>query len=173
MELVDYDFKVYDGSGKPFSLPSGVLHPPYFAQWMSLLNMAVRQRGGSPDAAYMLHNWTLQHPAFEDVVYEDYFVPTAPFISPGEPNYHVLRTISEYLREDMLVRDYGCPRFTPDSPFASLAQAFFRAGRPLLLGSGVPESFLDELQRRAELETKEARTETYIRLERVYARKRS
>jgi len=153
MELVDYDFKVYDGSGKPFSLPSGVLHPPYFAQWMSLLNMAVRQRGGSPDAAYMLHNWTLQHPAFEDVVYEDYFVPTAPFISPGEPNYHVLRTISEYLREDIL--------------------AFFRAGRPLLLGSGVPESFLDELQRRAELETKEARMETYIRLERVYARKRS
>jgi len=153
MELVDYDFRVYDGSGKPFSLPASVLHPPYFAQWMSLFSTAVRQRGGSPDAAAMLHNWTLQHPAFEDVVHEHYFIPTAPFISPEQPNHHVMRTIAEYLREDML--------------------AFLRAGRPLLLGSGVPEYFLNELQRHAELETKEARTVTYMRLDRVYARKRS
>lgn len=172
MEIVDYDFRVYDGSGKPFSLPTSVLHPPYFAQWMSLLHTAVRQRGGSPDAATMLHNWTLQHPAFEDVVHEHYFLPTAPFISPEQPNYHVMRTIAEYLREDMLVRSYEYQRFTADSPFAPLAQAFLRAGRPLLLGSGVPESFLSELQRLAELETNEARTVTYIRLDRVYARKR-
>lgn len=125
MEIVDYDFKVYDGNGKPFSLPTGVLHPPYFAQWISLLNIAVRQRGGSPDAATMLHTWTLQHPDFEDVVYEDYFVPTAPFISPGEPNYHVTRTIAEYLREDMLVRDYDIRDLPPTHRSHLLFRLFF------------------------------------------------
>ena len=63
--------------------------------------------------------------------------------------------------------------FNTNSPFASFAQAFLRSGRPLLLGSGLPESLVDELQHRAQSELMEARTVSYIRLERVYARKRS
>jgi adenosine deaminase len=73
---------------------------------MSFLNMAVRQRGGSPDAANMLYSWTLQHPAFENVVYEEYFIPTAPFMSREEPNYHFMRTIAEIMREDIQVCNY-------------------------------------------------------------------
>jgi len=101
----------------------------------------------------MLYSWTLQHPSLEDVVYEEYFIPTAPFMSHEEPNYHFMRSIADILREDIL--------------------AFLRSGRPLLLGSGLPESLVDELQHRAHSELMEARTASYIRLERVYARKRS
>ncbi|KAI0274910.1 S-adenosyl-L-methionine-dependent methyltransferase [Gloeopeniophorella convolvens] len=152
MELVEFDFRVYDKDHKPFFLPTGVMQPPWFPRWMSFLNMAVRQRGGSPDAANMLHNWTLQHPAFEDVVYEEYFIPTAPFMSHREPNYHFIRSISETFREDI--------------------QAFLRSGRPLLLGNGLPEPLVDELQNNAHVELKEARTVSYIRVEQVYARKK-
>jgi len=126
---------------------------PWLHRWMSLANMAVRQRGGTPDAANMLYSWTLQHQAFEDVVYEEYFIGSAPFMSRQEPDYHFKRSISERMRDDI--------------------QAFLLSGRPLLLGSGLSESLVDEVQRRATLELMEGRTVSYVRLERVYARKRS
>jgi len=106
MELFEFDFRIYDASHKPFSLPTSTMEPPWLPRWMSFLNMAVRQRGGTPDAANMLYSWTLQHPSFEDVVYEEYFVPTAPFMSRHDPNYHFLRSVSETLREDIQVCDY-------------------------------------------------------------------
>ena len=52
------------------------------------------------------------------------------------------------------------------------SQIFLRSGRPLLLMSGLSEPLVDELQHHAHLELKEARTASYIRVERVYARKR-
>ena len=105
MEILEFDFRVYDSDCKPFTIHTGVMEPPWFPRWMSFLNMAVRQRGGTPDAANMLYSWTLQHPAFEDVVYQDYFIPTAPFMSPGEPNYNFMRSIGETFREDIQVRE--------------------------------------------------------------------
>jgi hypothetical protein len=103
MELFEFDFRVYNGDRKPPSLTIGTMEPPWFPRWMLLLNMAVRQRGGSPDAANMLYSWTLQHPAFQDVVYEEYFLPTAPFMSGQGPNQDFLRSISEILRDDIYV----------------------------------------------------------------------
>jgi hypothetical protein len=152
MELLEFDFRVYGPDFKPFSLPTGVMEPPWLPRWMSFCNMAVRQRGGSPDAANMLYSWTLQHGDFDDVTYQDYFIPTAPFMSPEDPNYDFIRGISETFREDI--------------------QTFLRSGRPLLLMSGLPEPLVDELQHHTHLELKEARTVSYIRVERVYARKK-
>lgn len=102
IDLLEFDFRVYDENRQPFIvLPN--TNAPYFARWMSLLNMAVRQRGGSPDAANMLHTWALEHPAFEDVVYREYMIPTAPFMSRKDPDYHFIRPISEMFREDVCV----------------------------------------------------------------------
>jgi hypothetical protein len=173
VELLEFDFRVYSASFKPFSFLDDTMEPPWFPRWMSLINMAVRQRGGSPDAANMLHSRTLQHQAFEDVVYEEYFIPTAPFMSHQEPNYRFLRTISEMFRDDIQVCGYGYPRLPHPHHLHSFVQSFLRSGRPLLLGSGFSEPLVDELQHRANLELKEARTVSYIRVERVYARKRS
>ncbi|KAH9081815.1 hypothetical protein EDB83DRAFT_2310143 [Lactarius deliciosus] len=136
----------------PFPYPQESWSRQWFPRWMSFCNMAVRQRGGSPNAGSMVYNRTLQHPAFDDVVYQDYFIPTAPFMPSDDPKYDVIRSIAETLREDIL--------------------SFLRSGRPLLLGSGLPESLVDELQQHTHLELKEARTVSYIRLERVYARKK-
>lgn len=116
MELMEFDFRIYDPDYKAFSLPAGTMGPPWMARWMSLANMAVRQRGGSPDAANMLYSWTLQHQAFEDVVYEEHFVATAPFMSRQEPDYHLKRTVSEYMRDDILVCDCGYRRLLHPHP---------------------------------------------------------
>jgi hypothetical protein len=107
MELLEFDFRVYDADYKAFSLPVDTMEPPWLPRWMSLANMAVRQHGGTPHAANMLYSWTLQHQAFEDVVYEEYFVPSAPFMSRREPDYHFKRTVSEMMRDDILVRACG------------------------------------------------------------------
>jgi hypothetical protein len=125
MELLEFDFRVYDPSRKPFSLPTGTMEPPWFPRWMSFLNMAVRQRGGSPDAANMLYSWTLQHPSLEDVVYEEYFIPTAPFMSHEEPNYHFMRSIADILREDILVCHSGNPRLIQTHRLHLLPRPFF------------------------------------------------
>jgi hypothetical protein len=103
MELLEFDFKVYDADYKAFSLPIDTLEAPWLPRWISLANMAIRQHGGAPDAASMLYSWTLQNQAFEDVVYEDYFVPVAPFMSCQEPDYHFKRTVSEIMRDDLIV----------------------------------------------------------------------
>jgi hypothetical protein len=125
MELFEFDFRVYDADHKPFSLPIGTMEPPWLPRWMSLANMAVRQRGGTPDAANMLYSWTLQNQAFEDVVYEEYFVPTAPFMSSQEPDYHTKRMISEGIRDDVLVCDCRMSStFIASSPFAYLSGFF-------------------------------------------------
>ncbi len=138
MELFEFDFRVYDAQYKAFSLPIGDMEPPWFPRWMSLCNMAIRQRGGTPDAANMLYSWTLQHQAFEDVVYEEYFIPTAPFMSRQEPNYHFKRTISEIMRDDILVCDCGhrrlpyphllhlLPGFSSIRKATSVRKRFFR-----------------------------------------------
>ena len=47
-----------------------------------------------------------------------------------------------------------------------------RSGRPLLLSSGFEERVVDELEENARVELMEARTQTYIRVENVYALRR-
>jgi hypothetical protein len=172
MELLEFDFRVYGPDFKPFSLPTGVMEPPWLPRWMSFCNMAVRQRGGSPDAANMLYSWTLQHGDFDDVTYQDYFIPTAPFMSPEDPNYDFIRGISETFREDIQVSERKRSSLQRIPFFSPFSQTFLRSGRPLLLMSGLPEPLVDELQHHTHLELKEARTVSYIRVERVYARKK-
>ncbi|KAH8986450.1 hypothetical protein EDB92DRAFT_1801899 [Lactarius akahatsu] len=169
MELVESDFRVYDSDFKPFPVHKGIMEPPWLPRWVSFCNMAIRQRGGSPDASNMVYNWTLQHPAFDDVVYQDYFIPTAPFMPSDDPKYDFIRSIAKTFCEDVQVGG----RKDPHCNASPSLLAFLRSGRPLLLGSGLPEPLVDELQQRTHLELQEARTVSYIRVERVYARKRS
>ena len=47
-----------------------------------------------------------------------------------------------------------------------------RSGRPLLLSGGLTERVVNELEENARIELLEARTQTYIRVENVYALRR-
>ena len=99
IEVVEIGMRVYDHNYEPI-IPNPGDSSPHLALWMALLNMAVRQRGGSPDAANLIHEWVSMHPALEDVVYREYYVPTSPFMAIRDPCY----PMAELLREDLIVR---------------------------------------------------------------------
>jgi len=115
---------------------------------MVFASLAARNAGGHPDAATHLHRWISSHPAFENVVYQDYWVPVSPHPVFNDFQKHV----GAHMRDDIL--------------------SFLKSGRPLLLGSGVPEPIVDELQLNAERELRSAARPQYIRLQSVYCRKK-
>lgn len=99
IEVVEIDLRVYDHNFEPI-IPNHGYNSPYLARWMSLLNMAVRQRGGSPDAANMLYERLSLQPVLEDVVHREYFIPTSPFMALKDPSH----SVAELFREDLYVR---------------------------------------------------------------------
>jgi len=149
LELMEFDFRVY-GKDRRAYLDNNTA--PCVARWMNHCHDAVQRSGGAPDAANHLHRWVSEHAAFEDVVYREFWFPTSPFLKGKDPESARLNRIGHLFREDILM--------------------FLQSGRPLLLGNGIPEAEVDELEENARNELMEARVPTYIRVENVYARKR-
>ncbi|KDQ63063.1 hypothetical protein JAAARDRAFT_694199 [Jaapia argillacea MUCL 33604] len=152
LDLLEFDFRVYGGDRKPIIVRPSVMEGPWLPRWMYMCQMAVRQRGGHVDAANLLRRWVSDHRCMEDVVYREFWAQTAPW-NPGKDAHSMwLNEMGAIMRDDI--------------------KAFLRSGRPLLLGSGLPQEFVDDLEARAVKELDEGRTPTLIRLENVYARKR-
>ncbi|KAH9929725.1 uncharacterized protein B0H18DRAFT_995942 [Fomitopsis serialis] len=148
LDLMEFDFRVYGVDKKPILTEDA----SWLAHWMNLCHKAVHRNGGEPDAANHLHRWVLQSNAFEDVAYREFWFQTSPWRSGNDAATVRQNRIAHVFRDDIL--------------------AFLRSGRPLLLGSGVPEDVVDEVEENARVELMEARTQTYIRVENVYALKR-
>ncbi|KAJ7292900.1 hypothetical protein C8J57DRAFT_1267514 [Mycena rebaudengoi] len=151
--VMEFDFHVYqhmdDGNHLRLDLETSKMEEPWLARWMVFVSVAARNAGGHPDAANHLQSWITSHPAFEDVVYQDYWIPVSP-----HPSFNQFqRRIGAQMRDDIL--------------------AFLKSGRPLLLGSGVPEAIVDELQLNAERELRSCARQQYIRCQSVHARKKT
>lgn len=152
MHILEFDFHVYDhmpdGAHRRCDLDTSDIAGPWFARWMIFANMAIRKAGGHPDAATHLRRWTAEHPDLGDVVSHDYWIPVSP-----HSTFNVFqRHIGVQMREDVT--------------------SFLKSGRPLLLGNGVSEQIVDELQRNAEHELRTAALPQYIRVQSVYCRKK-
>ncbi|KZT08601.1 uncharacterized protein LAESUDRAFT_648271 [Laetiporus sulphureus 93-53] len=148
IDLTEFDFRVYGSDCKPI-LTNG---RSWFATWMNLAHDAVRRSGGEPDAANHLRQWISRHGAFENVVYREFWLPSAPWRKGNDPETQRQNRIAVVFRNDIL--------------------AFLRSGRPLLLGSGISEAVVDEAEENARTELMDARMRTYIRVENVYALKK-
>ncbi|RDX51938.1 hypothetical protein OH76DRAFT_1481027 [Lentinus brumalis] len=152
LQVAEFDFRVYDANKQPI-MPSRLEEDtPCIARWMNLVNIAVEQRGGEPDAANHLHRWTTEHPDLEDVVCGEYWFQTCPWKQGSDPESARDNRIGELMREDIL--------------------AFLKSGRPLLLGSDLDYVLVEELEMDAMRELMEATTETYIRVQSAYARRK-
>ncbi|KAJ7755057.1 hypothetical protein DFH07DRAFT_500073 [Mycena maculata] len=152
LDVMEFDFHVYDhmpdGNHVRCELQTSKVDEPWVARWMTFAHLAARNAGGHPDAATHLQRWITSHPAFENIVYKDYWVPVSP-----HPIFNDFqKRIGAAMRDDIL--------------------SFLKSGRPLLLGSGVPEHIVDELQMNAERELRTAARPQYIRLQSVYCRKK-
>ncbi|KAF8204302.1 hypothetical protein K438DRAFT_1580170 [Mycena galopus ATCC 62051] len=150
--MMEFDFHVWEclsnGNYKRCDLDPSTIGEPWLARWMVFASVAARMAGGDPDAATHLEGWIRSHPALEDIVYQDYWVPVSPHASLND----FQKRISAQMRDDIL--------------------SFLKSGRPLLLGSGVPEAIVDELQVNAERELRTAARPQYIRIQSLHCRKK-
>ncbi|KAK0501608.1 S-adenosyl-L-methionine-dependent methyltransferase [Armillaria luteobubalina] len=128
IDLTEWDFHCYNEDFQRIELDDVTAgEKPWWPRWLAYLETA------TVDAAAHIHDWVSRHPRFEDVIYNEYFIPTTPWVT----GQHI----------------------------------FLKSGRPLLLGNGVPEPLVNELQANAHRELLEDDTRYYIRVQSVYARK--
>ncbi|THV06547.1 S-adenosyl-L-methionine-dependent methyltransferase [Dendrothele bispora CBS 962.96] len=146
IDLMEYDFHVYDENHRRVQVDTSAVEGPWWARWMAFANVAARQRGGDVDAATHICSWVRNHPMFEDVQYREFWIPC----SPWKKDFPL--DISMCMRDDIL--------------------AFLKSGRPLLLGSGVPEETVRQLEVNAEREQLRASQRHYVRLQCVWAQKK-
>jgi len=152
IDFSEFAFNCYDENKQPVLVETTCLGAPWLARWLAFSNMAVRQRGGSPDAATELYTWISQHGAFEEVVHKSSWIAASPWIRGDDPQSVWERGLGEAMRDDIL--------------------AFLKSARPLLLGSGLAEGVVDELEEGARTELMEAKIPYWICVEQTYARKR-
>ncbi|KAF9011052.1 S-adenosyl-L-methionine-dependent methyltransferase [Cyathus striatus] len=148
IDVSEFDFHVYDINHQRFEPNTHQVKPPWWAQWLKFLAEAVGRSGGQADAATHLHDWISNHPAFEDVVYRDVWIPIIP--SPTATDFQ--RRMASIMYEDV--------------------HSFLGSGRPLLLGSGLPEDLVLQMEENVKKELDDGIITEFTRLQCVHARKK-
>lgn len=163
--LMEFDFHAYDEHYQRIELETSKIAGPWWPRWLAFANLAARNRGGDVDAATHIHSWIANHRAFEDVVYREFWVPACHWRTDSDFEMRM----GASMRDDILVStllDVLC------NPVSDWFQAFLKSGRPLLLGSGVPEDLVNEMESNAHNELLSGKGRFYIRLQCVHGRKR-
>ncbi|KAG6810916.1 hypothetical protein H0H92_009846 [Tricholoma furcatifolium] len=145
--IIEWDFDAYSCDYRRIRLSLDEIKGPWWPRWQAFAKNAIKSNGGDVDAADNIWAWMTDHPALDKPVYDEFWMPS-----------------SDWKHEDPLMMRVG----------ASMKDdlcAFLKSGRPLLLGSGVPEEIVDELQYNAEKELQTVATQHYIRIRRCCARK--
>lgn len=155
-----------DGNHRRCEVDGTSAEQPSLARWLSFATASAQKTGGQTDAATHLERWITSHPAFEKCVYRDHWIPVCPHSSLDE----FQTRMGTLMRDNLLVRctvlSFGL------HPHLCILQTFLKSGRPLLLGTGVPEDTVDELEVNAERELKSASRLQYIRCQSIYCHKK-
>lgn len=107
IDIMEFDFRVYGYDRKPIEVDTTTMEAPWFPRWMRFLRMAVQQLGGDVDAANHLDRWIGTHGAFEDTVYREFFIQTAPWTcGNSDRRAEAKREQGVYMRADIKVRCY-------------------------------------------------------------------
>lgn len=104
VDLCEFDFRVYGYDHKPIPIDENA---PACARWMYLARQAVQHQGGEPDAANHLYRWVSQHPAFEDVVYRQWWFQVSPWNRGRDAESRRLNRYGAAMRDDILVRAFA------------------------------------------------------------------
>jgi hypothetical protein len=97
--VLEWDFHTYDASRHQIQVDSDQIGPPWWPRWVSFTRVAVTNSGGSVDAASHIQSWIANHPAFEDVVCRDYWMPCSTWVQGDEAQMR----LSEMMRDDIMV----------------------------------------------------------------------
>lgn len=97
--ILEWDFHAYDVNHKRIDLGTHQLGPPWWPRWLAFAEIAVRNSGGSVEAAENLRSWVSNHPAFEAAAYQDYWIPASHWTVGNESQIRIGAT----MRDDILV----------------------------------------------------------------------
>lgn len=61
---------------------------PFIARYVVLIGQAARKRSGNVDASALLTRWISGHPAYEEVVSREFWLPTGPWMRNREARMH-------------------------------------------------------------------------------------
>lgn len=94
---------MYDANHRQVERDLSDLTPPWWSVWFSHLLKAIVKSGGDVSAANHLHEWILDHPMFEDVVYRDVWVPVVPIPRDTSNDSEEARQMDKKLSDDCYV----------------------------------------------------------------------
>ena len=94
---------MYDSNHHRIERDINDLTPPWWSVWLCHLWKAIVQSGGDVNAANHLHEWILNHPMFEDVVYRDVWVPVVPVPRDPSDDSEEARQMEKKLSDDCYV----------------------------------------------------------------------
>ncbi|PPR06142.1 hypothetical protein CVT26_005364 [Gymnopilus dilepis] len=151
IDISEFDFYIYDKDHRRIEMGTHEVRPPWWAQWMTFTRAAIRNIGGDVDAATHIYDWISSNPLFEDAVYREFWLPVVP--PPRSPSNEHMESFYRKMKEDVM--------------------SFLRSGRPLLLGSGLPENIINDIESNAVREIDMRQTPQFTRLQCVYARKKA
>lgn len=91
---------MYDANHRRIERDINDLSPPWWSVWLCHLGKAIVESGGDVYAANHLHEWILNHPMFEDVVYRDVWVPVVPAPRDTSNDSEETRQMEKKLSDD-------------------------------------------------------------------------
>jgi ubiquinone/menaquinone biosynthesis C-methylase UbiE len=147
ISLMEFDFHMYDENKRRIEIDRTTLDGPAWPKWLGFVHDIAKSAGGSVDAATYLFDWVQDHPLYEDVVYQEYYLPVSRWVGDGGPLDRVGSMMS------------------PD------CQAFVDSSRPMLLSSGLSEDLVNQLQKNAYEALQTNRAREYARIQCVHARR--
>jgi len=148
IDVMEWDFCIYDANMNKVALSVESLGPPWMARFINLVQSAVRSRGGDVDGIGQMETLIQNHPSFEEVQYREFWLPSMPG-SPMDPS---LVPSAKGILENNL--------------------EFLKSAKPLLLNSGLSPEQLELLQNNARQELIDGTALLQAKLKRVYALKR-
>ena len=104
IDISETDRYLYDANRQRFDLGTNELGPPWCARWLAFLRAATVDRGANVDAATHLHRWVSENPNFEDIVYNEYWLPMIPPIREDAPQSEGSRKFYRMMKAIVTVR---------------------------------------------------------------------
>lgn len=108
IDLTEFPFTFTGWDKQQLLPPAGSFHPPWTPLFMSYINRAVRERGGDADASTHLYDWVSSHPAFEDAVHREFWIPCSPWLPGNDPVTKFWNEVGATMRDDIKVSDIYC-----------------------------------------------------------------
>lgn len=94
---------MYDMNHRRIKLDDNEFGPPWWARWLTYMVKAITQSGGDVDAATHLHEWILNNPNFEDVVYKEFWLPAVPLRPDASNDSEDIKNMDDGWTDDSTV----------------------------------------------------------------------